>query len=380
MLRIKLLFKLTLGFLLSALFLSACGGDASPTPTAINETEEAVSFLATTAPTIAVSVTPSPVIPPPTVIPLDLQLGDMSVGEYSFSMLGALNSDIGFTPFDTGLDGADYELALGGTNLSGPYEFALWSDILTDGTTDDSTAKILFTIPASAEAGTYEVVGRDAMVNADDIGVEIITGFVTQRFGTDATGTLTILANGGVGGVFTGEFEVSVGDDAGNTIIANGRASAIGFTPQESGELVISGAVDAAPSSDEIIYLLANDTTTASNNDWRIDLTAVNSAGNPYIIQHRLYMTPNISQGTYDIQTRASVNDARPNNVDVTAYVELYNTTDGTTIEATDVTGTLEVIDIRDTFTATFTLSYKIGEDQDVSVEGGVFYMNKPAS
>jgi len=377
-LRIQMLFKLTLGFLISALFLTACGGDA-PTPTPTSQAEEFASFLATTVPTVPPPITPSPVLPPPTAVPLELQLGDMSAGEYTFSLLGALNSDLGFTPIYEGIDAVSYALAQGGTNLNGPYEFILWTDILTDGTTEDTTAQIVFTLPASLEADTYEVVGRDVMANPNDIGVEIVTGLATQRFGADASGTLTIVANGGVGGVFSGEFEVTVGDDAGNTVLASGRASAIGFKPQESAELIISGALDAAPSPDELIYLLAHDTSTVSNNDWRIDVATVNTPTNPYIIQHRLYMSPNIAQGSYDIQPRASLNDARPEEVDVTAYVELFNTEDGMIIEATDITGTLEVINIRDTFTATFTLTYKIDEEQEVSVEGGVFYMNKPA-
>jgi len=386
MLRNQSLLKLTLGLFISALLLSACGSDAPPnTPivTVTSETEESASFLATEAPTIVPTVTPSPALPPPTAVPLDLQLGDLSAGQYTFSMLGAMSSDIGFTPFDTGLDGSDYGLARNGTNLDGPYEFALWTDILTDGTTEDTTAQIVFTLPAEVDAGTYDVVGRDAMVNPDDIGVEILTGFGTQRYGTDATGTITIVVNGGVGGVFSGEFEVNVGDEDGNTILANGRASAIGFAPEEAGELIISGALDVVPSSDELIYLLANDTTTMSNHDWRLDLTAVNTDTNPYIIQHRLYMTPNISQGTYEIQPHFSSANTRPEDVDVTAYVELFDTTNGTIIEATDITGTLEVIAIRDSFTATFTLTYNIGDEEDVqevTVEGGAFYMYKPAS
>lgn len=377
------LFKLTLGLLISALMLTACGGDAPPnTPTATDEPEEPASFLATEVPTIEPTITPSPALPPPTAVPLEVQLGDLSAGQYTFSMLGALNSDIGFTPFDTGLDGADYGLARNGTNLDGPYEFALWTDILTDGTTEDTTARIVFTLPAQIDAGTYDVVGRDAMTNPDDIGVEIMTGFDTQRFGTDATGTINIVANGGVGGVFSGEFEVTIGDAEGNTILATGRASAIGFTPEEAGELIISGALDVAPAPDELIYLLANDTTTMSNHDWRLDLTAINTETNPYIIQHRLYMVPNISVGTYEIQPRFSVADTRPEDVDVTAYVELFNAQNGLIIEAIDITGTLEVIAIRDSFTATFTLTYNIGDEEDeqiVTVEGGAFYMFKPA-
>ena len=376
--RIKSLFKWTLGLFVFAMFLTACDSPAE-TPTPTSQAEEFASFLATTVPTVPPPITPSPVLPPPTAVPLDVQLGDMSAGDYSLSMLGVLNSDIGFTPFDTGIDAAGYGLSQGGTNLNGPYEFGLWTDILSDGTTDDTTARIIFTLPASLEAGSYEVVGRDEMSNPNDIGVEIATGFFSQRFGSNATGTMTIVANGGVGGVFSGEFEVTVGDEAGNTILANGRASAIGFTPEEAGELILSGAIDAAPSSDELIYLLAHDTSTAANNDWRIDVATVNTPTNPYIIQHRLYMPPNIAQGTYDIEPRSSLLDARSEDVDVSAYVELFNTEDGTIIEATDITGTLEVINIRDTFTATFTMTYTIGEEQAVSAEGGVFYMYKPA-
>jgi hypothetical protein len=376
MLRNQLFFKLTLGLIISALVLTACGGDAPP---ATNEPEETMSFLATDAPIIEPTITPSPVQSPPTVVPLDVQLGDLPAGKYSLSMLGALNSDIGFTPFDKGLRGADYKLAANGTNLDGPYEFMLWTDILTDGTTDDTTAQVVFTFPASVEAGTYEVVGRDAMVNPTDIGIEIITGFQSQRFGTNATGTINVVANGGVGGVFSGEFEVTVGDEAGNTILATGRASAIGFVPQEAGELVISGALEIAPSPDEVIYTIARDTSSTANNDWRLDMIAINTETNPYIIQHRLYMVPNIAQGTYEIQPRLSPIDSRPEDLDVTAYVELFNPQDGTKIEATDISGTLEVISTRDTFTATFTLTYNIDEGQQVIADGGAFYLYKPA-
>lgn len=382
--RIQSLFKWTLGLLISALVLTACGGDApadnsTATTNQVAEPEETVSFLATDAPTIEPTMTPSPVLPPPTAVPLDVQLGDIAAGQYSLSMLGAMNSDIGFTPFDTGLDGADYRLALNGTNLGGPYEFALWTDILNDGTTEDTTAQIVFTLPASIEAGTYEVVGRDAMVNPNDIGVEIVTGFQSQRFGADASGTIDIIANGGVGGVFSGEFDVSVGDVAGNTILANGRASAIGFSPQEAGELALSGAIELVPLPEEIIYTLARDRSTAANNDWRLDMIAINNATNPYIIQHRLYMKPNIEQGTYDIQPSMSLLDARPEEVDVTAYVELFNSQDGTKVEVTDISGTLEVVAVRDSFTATFTLTYTLDEEQSVTAEGGAFYMYKPA-
>ena len=94
-------------------------------------------------------------------------------------------------------------------------------------------------------------------------------------------------------------------------------------------------------------------------------------------------MMPNIAQGTYEIQPSMSQIDVRPEDLDVTAYVELFNTEDGTRIEATDISGTLDVVAIRDTFTATFMLTYNIDEEQEqeqqVTAEGGAFYMYKPA-
>jgi len=394
MLHLQSLIKLTLGFTISALLLTACGGDAPPA-TAENQAvdnEPTVAFLATDAPTLQPTITPSPNLPPPTAIPLEVQLGDLAAGEYTLSMVGALNSDIGFTPLDTGMTGADYDLALNGTNLDGPFEFSLWTDILTDGTTDDTTARIIFTLPASITEGTHEVVGLDAMT-ANDIGVEVITGQSSQRFGASATGTINIVANGGAGGVFSGEFEVSVGDDAGNTILANGRASAIGFTPEESAELIISGAINVVPQPQEISYTLAKDNSTAANNDWRLEVAVVNNETNPYVVIHRIYMTPNIALGTYDILPRKSELDARPNDLDAVAYIEIIDTSAGTRGSATEISGTLEVIDIRDSFTATFTLTYKTPEfettnedgetviigGEEVTAEGGVFYLFKPA-
>lgn len=391
------LVKLTSGLAISILVLSACGGDAAPTDTpATNnqavEEQPTVEFLATDAPTLEPTVTPSPDLPPPTPVPLEVQLGDLPAGEYTVSLAGVLNSDIGFTPFDTGMTGADYDLAIGGTNLTGPFEFALWTDILTDGTTDDTTAKVIFTVPASAEAGTYDVVGRDAMVNPDDIGVEVVTGFLSQRFAADATGTINIVANGGAGGVFTGEFEITVGDEAGNVILAQGRASAIGFSPQESAEVNISGGLTLSPSADNISYTLSS-INSAANVDWQLDLAIPSDADNPFVVLNRIYMKPNISLGTYDIQPRVSELDARPETVDVAAYVELFNTQDGSRIEATDISGTLEVVSVRDSFTATLTLTYTMPDTEitnpagetvtvggDITTEAGVFYMFKPAS
>lgn len=361
----------------------ACGGDATqeaPTtvPATSAPTSDALAFSATEEPTIEPTYTPTPILPPPTTIPLELQLGDLTAGEYSLSMIGAINSDIGFTPFDPGLTGTEYRVATGGTNLNGPYEFALWTDILTDGTVEDTTARIAFILPTSLETGTYDVVGQDAMTNADDIGVSIETGFSDQRFSTDATGTLNILANEGVGGVFTGEFEVTVGDAEGNTILATGRASAIGFSAEESGELTISGALDVAPTLAETIYSLVLDTSTASNNDWRLDMVAINTESNPYIIQHKIYMRPNISAGTYEIAPIMSTINARPDDVAVTAYVELFNANDGTQIIAENISGTIEILPIRDTFAATFTLNYTINEGEEVTATGGAFNMFKP--
>lgn len=394
--RLQSLFKLTLGLTVIAMVLTACGGDA-PTdePTAESQTADdqpTAEFLATDAPTLEPTITPSPNLPPPTPVPLDVQLGDLPAGEYTLSMVGALNSDIGFTPFDTGLTGADYDIAAGGTNLNGPYTFALWTDILTDGTTEDTTARIVFTLPASAEAGSYQVVGRDAMSNPDDIGVEVVTGFQSQRFAANATGTLDIVANGGAGGVFTGEFEVTVGDDAGNTILANGRASAIGFNGDETAELTLSGGINVSPPPENLGYTLSR-LDTASNNDWQLEVAVPSDQSNPYVVLHRFYMTPNISIGTYDVQPRGPELDVRPEDVDVTVYVEIIDTTNGTRERATDITGTLEVVDIRNTFTATFTLNYvtplwettnEEGETitvggEAVVAEGGVFYMFKPA-
>jgi hypothetical protein len=381
MLRIQSLFKLAFGLLISVLLLTACGGDEpANTPTATNEPKESSSFLATEVPTLAPTITPSPALPPPTPVPFELQLGDMPAGEYSLSMLGAVNSAIGFTPFDIGQDGTDYLVTRNGTNQDGPYDFVLWTDILADGTSEDTIARIVFTIPASLEAGTYEVVGRDEMVNPTDVGVMVISAFNNQRFSASATGTLSIVANGGVDGVFSGEFEVTVGDEDGNTILAEGRASAIEFTPIEATELVISGAIEAAPSPDEIIYSFGNDTSVVVSNDWRFNVSTINTETNPYIIHHSLYMKPKIAPGTYVIQPRFSELDARADDVDVTAYVELYDPTDGTTIEATDITGTLEVISVRNRFTATFTITYNLDEEQSVTVEGGALYMHKPTS
>lgn len=377
------LFKLILALVLGGLLLVACGGDApADNPTAESQNvdpEPTTEFLATDAPTEVPTLTPSPVLPPPTAIPLDVQLSDLPAGQYNLSMTGALNSDIGFTSPDEGLTGATYDVASNGTNLDGPFEFALWTDILTDGTTEDTTARVLFTIPASIEAGTYDVVARDALTSSDAVGVEVVTGQITQRFASNAAGTITIVSNGGAGGVFSGEFEVSVGDDAGNTILANGRASAIPFTAEEAAELTVSGAIELMPLPENLAFTLARDGNTTTGNDWRLDVAVANSDTNPHIISHRIYMTPNIPLGTYEIQSRQSPNDARPNDVDVTAFVEVFNTEEGTRVEATDISGTLEVVNIRDKFTATFTLTYSIVEGETITAEGGAFYMFKPA-
>jgi hypothetical protein len=369
-----------IGLSILSVILVACGGDAptdAPPPTETTAAE-VVSFGATDAPTLEPTNTPTPVLPPPTAVPLEVQLSDLPAGEYSLSMIGTLNSDIGFTAFDPGLTGTEYGIAAGGSNLNGPYEFALWTDIVTDGTVEDTTARIIFNIPASAEAGEYDVVGLDAMSSPDDIGVGIETGFVTQRFASDATGTLTIIANEGVGGVFTGEFEVTVGDADGNTTLATGRASAIGFEAEESGELIITGAIEASPSIEETIYSLVYDTSTASNNDWRLDMVAINTETNPYIIQHNIYLSPNIAAGTYEIEPSSSSLDARPENILATAYVEIFNPQDGTRSQAMDVSGTIEILPIRDTFTATFTLNYTINEGEEVTATGGAFNLFKP--
>lgn len=370
-----------IGLSILSVILAACGGDAAPTevpPTQTTApTAEAVSFDATDAPTEAPTNTPTPVLPPPTSVPLEVQLSDLPAGEYSLSMIGTLNSDIGFTTIDPGLTGTEYGVAAGGSNVSGPYEFALWTDILTDGTVEDTTARIVFNIPASAGAGDYPVVALDAMSSPDDVGVGIETGFGTQRYATDATGTLTILANEGVGGVFTGEFEVTVGDADGNTTLVNGRASAIGFNAQESGELVISGAIEASPSIEETIYSLVFDTSTAGNRDWRLDMVAINTETSPYIVQHNIFMSPNIAAGTYDIIPISTSLDARPEDVPVTAYVEIFNPQDGTRTQGMDVSGTIEILPIRDTFTATFTLTYMF-EEEEVTATGGAFNLFKP--
>jgi len=389
-LRLQPLLKLTIGLCVALIVLVACGGEATTenTTDAENQTAdptETIVFLPTDASTVEPTATNTPALPPPTDVPLAVQFGDLPAGQYSFSMVGVLNSDIGFTPFDVGLNGVEYRLAPNGTNNDGPYEVVMWSDILTDGTTEDTTARIIFTLPASAESGTFEVVGRDAMTNPTDIGVEVVTGFGTQRFGTTASGTINILFNSGVGGVFTGEYEVTIGDDAGNTLLATGRASAIQFLPQESIDLTLSGALELVATTGELIYSLGADSSTAANNDWRLEVTSINSETNPYIISHRLHIRPNLAVGTYEITPRVSELDARPEDLDVTGYVELFNTTDGTQIIPEDVTGTLEVLPIRDSFSATFTLTYTIGEDEEgnpqtVTATAGTYYLFKPAS
>jgi len=389
-LRLQSLLKWTITLCMASLLLVACGGGDSPAPEdnntdADNQTEsqnadETVVFMPTDAPTVEPTATPTAALPPPTAVPLEVQFGDLPAGQYSLSLVGAMNSDIGFTPFDTGLTGVDYKLGPNGTNLDGPYQVSLWTDILTDGTTDDTTAQIKFTMPASAESGTFNVVGQDAKVNPSDIGVEIETGFGSQRFAASASGTLNILVNSGVAGVFTGEFEVTVGDEAGNTVLATGRASAIQFVPQETAELVLSGAIEDAPTADQLVYSLGVDSSTAANNDWRLDVVTQPTENNPYIIQHRIYMRPNIGAGTYDVTTRVSELDARPEDRDVTAYVELFNANDGTQIIPESVSGTLEVLPLRDSFSATFTLTYTIAEGETVTATAGAYYLFKPAS
>ena len=387
--RLQSLLKWTITLCVASLILVACGGDNttpdetdtdSQTTNQSQNTDATVVFMPTDVPTVEPTATPTAALPPPTAVPLEVQYGDLPAGQYSLSLVGAMNSDIGFTPFDTGLTGTEYELAPNGTNLDGPYQMSLWTDILTDGTTDDTTARIIFTLPVSAESGTFEVVGRDAMVNPTDIGVEIETGFGTQRFAASASGTINILANSGVAGVFTGEFEITVGDEAGNTILATGRASAIPFVPQETAELVLSGTIEDTPTLDQLVYSLGVDSSTAANNDWRLDVVTQPTENNPYIIQHRIYMRPNIGAGTYEVTARVSELDARPEDRDATAYVELFNPTDGTQVIAELVSGTLEVLPLRDSFSATFTLTYTIAEDETVTVTAGAYYLFKPAS
>lgn len=391
--RLQSLLKLTIGFCVASLILTACdsGGDTPPEENADADSQvvtpaETAVFLPTDAPTVEPTATNTPALPPPTAVPLELQFDDLSAGQYSFSMVGALSTDIGFTPFDVGLAGVEYKLAPNGTNQDGPYQVELWSDILTDGTTEDTTARIIFILPASVGSGTVTVIGRDQMTSPTDVGVEIVTGFGTQRFGTTATGSINIIANGGVAGVFTAEFnELAISDEAGNTILASGRTSAIPFRPQETADLTLSGAIEYVPSFDQLIYALSADTGTAANNDWRLDVTAINTEDIPYIIQHRLHIRPNLSAGTYEITPRVSELDARPEDLDATGYVELFNVNDGTQIIPEDVTGTLEVLPIRDSFSATFTLTYTIGEDEEgnpqtVTATAGAYYLYKPAN
>lgn len=387
------LLKLTIGLCILSVVLVACdSGDPTPEPeptvdaeAQTQPTEQPIidSFTVSDTPDMRPTATQTPPPPPPTEVPLDVQFADLPAGDYSLSMVGALNSDIGFTPFDPGLSGTSYRVTTTGTNRGGPYEFSLWTDILTDGTTDDTTARIRFVLPATAEAGTYEVVGLDAMTNPTDIGVEIVTAFESQRFGSTASGTMNIVNNGGVGGVFTGEFEVTVGDDEGNTILATGRASAIPFTAEESAELTITGAIEANPTLNELIYSLGRGSITAGNNDWVLDITTTPTENNPYIIQHRFFMRPEISVGTFDVAPRVSELDLRPENMDVTAYVEMYNPNDGTQLIPTNVSGTLEVLPGRDSFSATFTLTYTVGEGdaaETATATGGAYYLFKPAS
>lgn len=376
--------KLTLSLGIIALIVVACGGDnndqTNATASSDNpDTTQEVTFLATDAPTIQPSITPSPPLPAPTDIPLDEQLPDLRAGQYSLSLAGAINSDIGYTPFDTGQSGVVYTIAPGGSNDSGPYQLILWTDILTDGTTEDTTAQLILTFPPTIGAGDHSVVAKDATTDPNAVTVELVTGLYEQRFAVNANGTLTVVSNGGVGGVFSGEFEVTVGDDGGNTVLASGRASAIGFIPIESADLTLSGAIIASPSPELVLFALSWDRTTSGNNDWRLDITLANSEQNPLIIQHRIYMTPGIAPGTYDIAPRRSELDARPEDLNATAHVEIFNTSDGSQVEVTDISGTLEVATLRDFFTATFTLTYTT-PDGEVTAVGGGYNLYRPAT
>lgn len=366
--------------LIFMLVLAGCGGGQAevlvqPTfaPT------EAVSFLMTSTPMPPTSTaTRIPPLPAPTEINLESLLPDLRAGQYSLTLAGVINSNMGFTPPGEGFRAVTYQPLAFGTNTEGPFQLTLWTDLLTDGTTNDTNAQVIFTFPA-LEAGTYDIVGQDVLNAPNQVGVEVVSGEGISRFATQALGKMTIVANDGFGGVFSGEFEATVSDASGNAVIVSGRASGIPLLPLPSAEVALAGAVTLNPTIDELFFNLAPDQTSSANDDWRLDVSIVTSETNPFIIQHQIFMIPNIVAGTYDIKPPNSPLDARSAEVDVTARVEIYDTRDGTQVEITDIEGTLTIEPLRDVFTATFTLTYNT-PDGEVTATGGAYNLLRPGS